>query len=62
MTKQYFKITPIDDKAGCVFETEKEFTEALTDWLDSLNEGDELVVKKVTMEAQKFSQLPEYEG
>lgn len=58
----YYKITPIADKSGCVYEGEKEFSEALMDWLDSLEVGEKLVVEKIDMTPQKFATLPEYEG
>jgi len=57
----YYKIKPIGDEKGCIV-TAHEFSETLSDWLQGINIGEELVVSRVIMSVKKFNKLNEYEG
>ena len=54
----YYKIRPIADKKGCIV-SPSEFNETLSDWLEGLNIGEELVVNKVIMSVKDFEKFNE---
>lgn len=57
----YYKIRPIDDQAYCVVIPD-ELGLSIQDWLDGMNEGEQLVVERISMTEKEFNKLPEYEG
>jgi len=61
MKKIFYKIRPIKDKSYCVV-SEWQLKEALTSWLEGMDEGQELVVSTIKMTEKQFDKLPEYEG